>query len=728
MLLAVVLAPLPVLFHVVSRNTSRPHVPASFAENLLVVVVLWMALQSSVVLLLGWTGHLQLGGMLVLEASLLVLGLWLVRPMPIVAGPAGWERRESLGLPSDLAATERTLVAAACGVALLLILRLLTLPVTDSDSVWFHLPRIAQWYQQATVATPIDALGDDIHNFYPYTWNALFFLVLAPVGHDQFVLMPSVLAWLALGLATYTLGRLVGSQRFGAMFAALLVLLLPASINDAQTAHSDLALAAFLVASVYFTLHGWRHRQRFSLLMAVICVAMMAGTTLFALAYVGLLAALWVCLFFVNRMTGKSQGDWIAIHSPLMKGLVVASVGLPAASWYLHNAVVTGNPLGVVQISFLGRVLLPGKVTLADLNKTTVLSSVSFFNPAHARVWLRAAAHSFALPGLVLAVLALVAPFRLLRRPQIRPLLGPVLCVCAASVFLYSATPWSANWGDQAKNLDGWFIEYALRYSFPFWGLVGAIAGVAIGASSPTAMAAWGMVGVATFGAIKANTDGWLSSKAGIVSAFAAAFVFIALHPSSQRLVRQGVQRFIARYGRKPTLTLGLGSIAAASVILISLATAALLRPRYSQEDVLWGGISRFMDELPAETRIGFWDTDQLYFFYGKHFQHRVSYMRLDDYATSDDMLRYLCGQPVDVIAVGPGNFYYELPRARAWIVKDPSHFERLHGKDPKYDVFVYRLNRSPVAEASSGRTGASVALSQQRSGTCASGSTRYGS
>ena len=69
-LLAVVSAPLPVLFHILSSATAQSRVPTSLAERTLALVVLWTALQSSVVLMLGWTGHMHIEEILVLEGAL----------------------------------------------------------------------------------------------------------------------------------------------------------------------------------------------------------------------------------------------------------------------------------------------------------------------------------------------------------------------------------------------------------------------------------------------------------------------------------------------------------------------------------------------------------------------------------------------------------------------------------------------------------------------------------
>jgi hypothetical protein len=480
------------------------------------------------------------------------------------------------------------------------------------------------------------------------------------------------------------------------MFAAVLVLLMPLSVINVQSAHNDLPLGAFFVASVYFTMHGWRYRRGFSLLMALICIGMMAGIKMSGLAYTALVAALSLWFYLANRLTGKPGPHWVETlcEQPLVTGLVVVSIGLLGGSWYVHNALVTGNPLGFVQISILGRVLWPGEVTQAWVNKTNLLYNVSLLDPHHWEILRRAVAASFGLPGLVLAVLGLAAPFQLLSRPRVRPLLLPLVCVGLLSLYLYLATPWSAKWDVEAEIWE-WFIEYQMRYGFPFWGIVGAIAGVAIRVR-PTGLAAWSMVGLATLGATSAATEGWLRfSKSGLVAACAAVLVFFACRAASRRHISGRLRRLIGRQRPKTTLIIGTSSIVAVLVLLITLGTAASLTVRHKLQDVLLGGISRFVEDLPAEMRIGFWSTHASYLLYGKRLQRTLLYLPLHKYSTSDDMLQYLCAQPVDVIAVGPLTQGRESSAVWTWLMKQPQHFERLHGEDIRQDVLVYRLRRS---------------------------------
>ena len=155
-------------------------------------------------------------------------------------------------------------------------------------------------------------------------------------------------------------------------------------------------------------------------------------------------------------------------------------------------------------------------------------------------------------------------------------------------------------------------------------------------------------------------------------------------------------QSLTERQRSKLTWTIGLGSTVAALLILITLGTAAALRKRSSVQDVLYSGISRFVDELPADTKIGWWATPAAFYLYGKRLQHTVVYLALHEHAAnSDDMLRYLSAQRVDLIAIGPLDRDRDLSPVWTSIVEKRHYFERLHGEDPRRHVMVYRLNPS---------------------------------
>lgn len=695
-LFGVVAAPLPMLLHILAAPKLQSPLFASLGETMLGLLVLWCAVQSVVVALLGWTGYLSLSGILLLEGALLVWGLWLIsREDGLPVRRLCHHLRGGMAALAERPPAERWLLALVCGVVLLLLVRMIMRPVTDWDSLFYHLPRVADWYQLGTFVTP-GTRWEGMHiNFSPYNWHTLLFLALVPVAHDQFVLLMSLLAWLILGLATYALARLVGGDRFGPIVAAVLLLFLPLSIGGVYTARNDLPLGAVFVAAVYFTMDGWRHKRGYSYLMALISVAVMAGTKMSGVTYAGLIAALSLSLFAFGRLRSRPRPLWVTTvrEQPLLTGLAVASIGLLGVSWYVHNALVTGNPLGFVQISVFGRVLLHGEVTRDFINRTNLLYNFSVTNPHHWQIALRAGVELLGLPGLVLVVLALAAPYSILRRPRVRGPLLILVCVCLASLYLYVSGPWSAKYANEADISD--WTGRQMRYSFPFLGLLAATAGAAV-RIPPSGLAASSVILLATLEAITIASEGKLGySPLGLIAALAAVLVFLGFRVGICQHLNGTFSRLVRRPTAKLAVISGIAGIMAALVVLTGFGTAALLKVRYKHQDAFLGGISRFIDDLPPGTRVGFWATDISYLLYGKRFQHSPRYLPLNAQGSSDGMLRYLRAQPVDVIALGPRTKFNESSPVWTWMAEKGRQFERLHGKDARDDIMVYRLRRS---------------------------------
>src|SRR6185503_15888584 len=121
-------------------------------------------------------------------------------------------------------------------------------------------------------------------------------------------------------------------------------------------------------------------------LMALLCVTMISGVKMSGLAYAGLVMALALWLYVSNRLTGRAGPQWRETlrEQRLMAGLVLVSAGLLGGSWYVRNVLVSGNPLGFVQIVILGRVLYPGEATQAWVNQTNLLHN---FSPMSSHHW-----------------------------------------------------------------------------------------------------------------------------------------------------------------------------------------------------------------------------------------------------------------------------------------------------------------------------------------------------
>lgn len=680
-LLAVSAAPVPLLIYLTSSAGPRARIPLSPTDRILAALVLWAVVQGSVVVLLGWLGRLRFVNILFLEVVVLACGL------ASCARAGSWRSLASVAEPADRGriaasrpAPERWLIAVACGFAVVLTLRVLALPVSDWDSLDYQLPRVAEWYQQASFARPLEQHGPADHpiNSYPYSWSALLFIGLASAGHDQFVLLPNLLAWLILGLATYSLGRVAGARRFAAILAAVLIAVMPLSLKSVSTAHNDLPLGAFFVASVYFTMRAWRYRCRFSQLVAVAGLGMLLGTKMSGIPYAALVLLLSVWLFWHSR-----RGSWPVLErgQPVLIGLAVLSVGLLGGSWYVRNVLATGNPLGFLEISVFGRIVFTGSMTRAWVDETTLLHRFFVSNLHHWNVLRQAFADFLGLPALLLIALGAGTSVGMLRRPRGRPVLVPLLLVCAAAFYFYVAGPWSATYAPEAE-LTSWMGE-EMRYSFPFWGILAALAAGAVRARR---RGEWLLAALATLAAVIFANGGIRFSKQGVLVLAIAGLVLLADRESARRRVRDLLA------GGAGRTRLGVAVTVVVAVAVITCGTWAARGVRYRLQDEFFGGLGRLVDGLDPGARIGFWECHASYLLYGKRIQRPLTYLALGAQHDADEMLRYLRAQPVDVIAVGPRSEYTATSPVWDWLVEKAGEFDRLSGEDLSRDVIVYRL------------------------------------
>ena len=548
----------------------------------LAVLALWAIVQSLIVASLGLLGHLWLLELLLVETALLVSGVWLVMRDRANAAwrlcyELGWRRRD---LGQERPALERWLLALVGGTGVLLFVQELWIPTQDYDSLSFQLPRVAEWYQRGTLLEPMPQFSAaNMINRYPYAWNTLYLLALSPMGHDQFILVPNLIAWMVVGLATYGLARLGGGDRGGGFFAAVLLLLMPLTVANVHTGHNDLPLAALFLASVYFGVHAWQYGDGCSVLLAGACAGMMLGTKMSGIGYFMLLATLWLWLvlrsWFKRRRPQSTIMGALRDH-PLMAALALGSIGVLGSSWYLRNAWETGNPLGFVQVSMFGRVVWEGPTTKATINQTNLVHNFSPNDPAHWSILGHASRESVGLPGLMFVGAALCAPYTLLRRTGGRAVLLAMIMVCVGSLYIYVAGPWNAKLHAGDDMSSGW-IARQMRYGFPFWGLLAAIAGAQIRLRlSPWVR--WGMGGVATVATVDALRHSgmfleWYPRRSTALLVCAVGLWFVASTLALRRITSPSLIRLAAWGRQRPRPIIGAGIVIALAVMLLTAQT-----------------------------------------------------------------------------------------------------------------------------------------------------------
>src|SRR5438132_9287804 len=119
---------------------------------------------------------------------------------------------------------ELALLVVAAIMALSLLARVAMTPISDVDSLGYHLPAMATWYEHGSF---VELEGFSFVGRYPFSWEVLSGLFVMPFREDFLVAAPNLVAWSVFGLSICVVSLELGAGRPQAMTAALLALATP---------------------------------------------------------------------------------------------------------------------------------------------------------------------------------------------------------------------------------------------------------------------------------------------------------------------------------------------------------------------------------------------------------------------------------------------------------------------------------------------------------------------
>jgi len=217
--------------------------------------------------------------------------------------------------------------------------------MTHGDTVWYHMPYTAHFFQSASLAGVPDR-ADVIQAYYPLNSSLVHTLVTLPFDTD--VLSPLVnLGWAAIAiLAAYCIGRRYGAAHLSVLGAVVVLGLPMLTATQPGQASNDVMCAGLLLASVALLLESDLAPRPTAI--AGIAAGLALGTKLTVLAPVALLA-LGVIVVALRAGRRLTAGVW------------TAAVALFGAYWYVHNWVVADNPLPWFSVD-VGPISLPQAV------------------------------------------------------------------------------------------------------------------------------------------------------------------------------------------------------------------------------------------------------------------------------------------------------------------------------------------------------------------------------
>ncbi|MEG4486897.1 hypothetical protein [Microcoleus sp. D2_18a_B4] len=487
--LIIVVGPIPLSLSLAFENQKENN-NYSFPHFLLVLLTGWSVAQVCIGLILGSADRLNIAAVIIAEILICAIGFILIYTKNHQTFTfSQWQIPQ---LKQPLGPSEFLIIVATAVAGFLLLETLASKPITNYDSLWFHLPAIARWYQTHSF-TLLDAAGNWIFEqeqarVYPYNWHVLSALCVLPFGEDFLAAFPLLIAWVLEGIAVYLLSVKFGATRIHGMAAASLVLTVPMMLNQVNTIHPDLPLAAIFTVGLYLGLsyHSSRSQSELSLFLAA--TGMLAGIKITGIVYaaslLGGLAILELKRFAVNKKSTPANFRSRHCIKPVLLGGLACCL-LLGCFWYARNLLQINYPVGEVgDIKIpLDPVSLPSPITApippvqqqpaSPILKIWQSTLAAQFNPSNVSHWQTVGLQiiiRLQLPFMALALQVLAAPLAFFQgKTRIINQNNIILIILLASTgILYLITPYtSGTAGDSIGKLSP-LLGFNLRYGFPF--------------------------------------------------------------------------------------------------------------------------------------------------------------------------------------------------------------------------------------------------------------------
>jgi hypothetical protein len=494
--LIIVVGPIPLSLSLAFEN-QKENKKYSFPHFLLVLLTGWSIAQVCIGLILGSAEQLNISAVIIAEILICAIGLILIYAKNHTAFTfSQWQIPQ---LQQPLGQSEYLIIVATAVTGFVLLQTLATKPTTNYDSLWFHLPAIARWYQTHSF-TLLDAAGNWIFEqeqarVYPYNWHVLSALCVLPFKEDFIAAFPLLIAWVLEGMAVYLLSVKFGSSRIHGLAAASLVLTVPMMLNQVNTIQPDLPLAAIFTVGLYLGLsyHSSRSQSELSLFLAT--VGMLAGIKITALVYaaslLGGLAILEIKKFVLNKNSTSANFRIRHFIKPILLCGIACWLFL-GGFWYARNLLHINYPVGdASEIKVpLQPVPLPSPVqqptppvqqptpTLpappaSPLFKIWQSTLAAQFNPSNISHWQTLGLQiiiRLQLPFMAIALQVLAAPLALIEgKTRIINQNNIILIVLLASTgILYLITPYTSGTAGESIGQLSPILGFNLRYGFPF--------------------------------------------------------------------------------------------------------------------------------------------------------------------------------------------------------------------------------------------------------------------
>jgi hypothetical protein len=647
----------------------------SLTHRLLAASIWWCAIQCSLGIALGLVGQLRLLPLLACEIVVGFLGgLALRRRGPttpawsalILARRPDQTHWRLVFIGAILSTATATLLASA-----------LTQPITEFDSLAYHLPQIAHWFQDGSL-DPLPNLRQIAR--YPFSWEVLQLLFVLPFGEDFAIALPNLLAWMLFGLAAYRLARCLGAIPLAAVSCAALCVSAPDAAFQVRTSFVDVALAAFFTSALYMLCEHRRTRTGAAVPTCLVATGVMLGIKASGVVLACLLLVVWVVLRAARPLEASGR------HEPQRDGgaaprslLLAGLVGLLwlGGFWYLRNWIQVGNPLGFVPLRVAGVELFAGDEFYADLGRTSIARLFDLRSPTDWDFLWRAARERWGIPFLVMAGLPLMLPWVLVRASKngARRTLLLMAALSGVHVLLYWYSPYTGadSSGSQGAKVTLW-IANGLRYAMPLLASVAVLGSLIATHIRWLLPLVWGgaLLGCAQMLTRQGSPALWWGIPAAVV-----AWTAWILEPRALTF----------RYGMTAARF-----FASLAVVVCVGASFVARGQRDRQRDVAYGRVQSAIESVvPRGAAVGYLMSVRSYPFYGRYLDRRVDFVPAGERGQFE-WIQYMRDRGIRVVAIGPVRKEFMNRKELAWLRAPDGPFQRIFGLDPNRDSILFLL------------------------------------
>ena len=236
-LLLIIIAPVPAAFYIINRVQKSGNFQ-KLSDMILLLVFFWITIQTMIGIILGVAGIFNSFSFAITEIGLILLGIPLKKYINLpIKQIAVWEREEKI------------ILLCFGFLFIMLFWKITAYPITNFDSLNYHLPAILAWYHSGSI---LQKLNLYIGSYYPYNWEMLCALFIFPFKNDALTSLPNLLPLLICALSVYCLAGRMKISRIYSLGASLILCSVPAILYTIPTNHIDLAFASILLAGLYF--------------------------------------------------------------------------------------------------------------------------------------------------------------------------------------------------------------------------------------------------------------------------------------------------------------------------------------------------------------------------------------------------------------------------------------------------------------------------------------------